>query len=70
MLGPQEAQLVVGDHLGDLWVVCCLLIIVLKEETKGKKLDLGISISLYHSLLSSDRGVPGYKGWGKEEPTK
>jgi hypothetical protein len=49
-----------GHHqLWGRWVVCGLLIIVLKEETKGKKLDLKISIFLLViilSLLSSDRG--------------
>lgn len=45
MLGPQE----VG--MGGCWlfreVGCGLLVVVLKEETKGKKLDPGVSILFF-----------------------
>ena len=49
-------------------VGCGLLVAVLKEEIKGKKLDSGIATSLSPSillsLLSSDRGeMEEDKGW-------
>ena len=48
-------------RVGGWWsfsgVGCSLLVVVLKEETKGKKLDSGISFpSILVSLLSSVRG--------------
>ena len=55
MLGPQEVERMSVDPLGGEGLG--LLLVMLKEETKGKKLDSDISpSSLLISLLCSDKG--------------
>ena len=41
---------VVADGYSGVWVGCSFLVAVLKEETKGKKLDLGVGLSLFPPL--------------------
>lgn len=54
MAGPQEVK---GGCLLFREAGCSLLVAVIKEETKGKKSDSGISFpSILVSLLSSVRG--------------
>ena len=65
-------MVVVVGHLGRL-KFGLLVAVVKEEETKGKKLDSGISLSLPLSFFLSYlvMGVKlGDKGWEKEEPTK